>query len=148
MLESTEPLSTREQTHTDQVNRCSIQPGPAGPTRPEPKWLAELSMQTESRRCPLFGVSLMDPVFGMSGGSCPIRACSDHASSNGHPDADFPVATVNLAELCKRVTSPSLSNVCIETASGVSPQRCRKPISKRPRRTGGRARNRRAQNPS
>jgi hypothetical protein len=106
----------------------------------------EYSMQTESRRCPLFGVSRIDPVFRMSGGSCPIRVCSDHASSNGHPDADFLVATVKLADLCKSVTSSSLSSAGVEAASGVSSQRCRKPIPKQSRRTGGQSSNRRTKN--
>jgi hypothetical protein len=148
MLRSAEPPSKREQTHTGEVNRCSICPGPADPTRPEPKWLAELSMQTESHRCPLFGVPLVDPVFGMSGGSCPIRVCSDHANSNGHPDVGFPVATINLAELCESVTSSSLSSVHVGTAPSVSLQRYQKPIPKRSRRAGGRTRNRHAQTPS
>jgi hypothetical protein len=78
-------------------------------------------MHTELHRCPLFGVPLVDPVFGISGGCCLIRACSDYASSNGYPNVGFLAVTVNPAELFESATSSSLSSVYVGTAPHVSP---------------------------
>jgi hypothetical protein len=78
-------------------------------------------MYTELHRCPLFGVPLVDPVFGMSGGCYLIRVYSDYASSNGHPNMGFLAVTINPTELFESATSSSLLSVYVGTAPRVSP---------------------------
>jgi hypothetical protein len=126
-----EAPSGLEQTHTGQINRCSIRPGPASSSRPGPLWLDELSNESKSCQCPLYGVSLNDPIFEMGKGSCPMRACSDHARGRQTFGQRH---TMDISPML-------LSNSCVQTASELPPQRC-EIVAKQARRTAQRTRRR------
>ncbi|KAH7061820.1 hypothetical protein BKA63DRAFT_196274 [Paraphoma chrysanthemicola] len=148
IFELAKPLEELEHTQNNIVNRRSRSPSPTKSPWPEPKWVAELSLRKLSHRCPLFGVPLMDPVFGMNEGACPMRACSDHASAKGttgeyESHGLLPIASVNIDESCSSIP-PHLPSACVKKTSSTSMRRFRKPIPERSQGSNRRVRRWRA----
>jgi hypothetical protein len=128
-------LDGEEEVQCGHVDHSGVRSCPNDFACLQPSWLVELSTRSELSRCPLFGLPLMDPVFGINDGSCPIRACSDHAVGQENRDAyaDLTMSSNRLVDLDHGLPHSHLSVVHVENTSAEAP-RSRPKSSRRARR--------------